>query len=207
MKRPVSIDLVIAGRDAAGVVECKAGSHEGDGDRVNADIDPSAVSDTEVEIEHQAEQQAPSSHGSLAAAEAWVVEGRPRVVDDQTLGPVADGVSLVDDSATEGDKADTTGDEDGVAKNFKMEPVFGIPEGGVGRFKGEQSAPRDVVGWVGHAEHVEGGKDQSPNTEEDQCRSINGHFAVQDVAGIVLAHELADWRTAFKHTERTNPWR
>lgn len=100
MKRFASIDLVIPGRDAAGVVQRKASSHEGDGDRINANINPSAVGDAEIEVENQAEQQAPGSHGALAAAEVWVVEGGPGVVDDQAFGPVAHGVALVHDSAT-----------------------------------------------------------------------------------------------------------
>ena len=58
---------------------------------------------------------------------------------------------------------------------------------------------------MGHAEHVQGGKDQTPNAEEDQGRSINGHFAVNGLAGFIVAHAHADWRTAFKHTEQSNP--
>ena len=200
-----SVDVLITGWHSAGVVQSESSCHEGDGDRIHADVDPTSVGDAKVEVESKAEQETPSGHGALATTEAWVVESRPCVVDEQPLGPVGNGVAFVYDSAAEDDEADAASDEDGVSEHFEMEPVLCVAKGSIGGLKGQQTAPRDVVSWVGHAEHVQGGKDQTPNAEEDQGRSINGHFAVNGLAGFIVAHALADWRTAFKHTEQSNP--
>ena len=59
-----------------------------------------------------------------------------------------------------------------------------------------------MVGRVCHAEHVEASKNQSPDAKEDRGRGISGHIAVHGLAGFIVAHALADWRTAFKHTEQ-----
>ena len=167
-ERLVSVDLLIAGWHAAGVVQSESSRHEGDGDRIHADVDPTSVGDAKVEVESKTEQQAPSGHGALSTTEAWVVESRPCVVDEQPLRPVCNGVALVHDSATKDDEADAASDEDGVAEHFEMEPILCVPEGSIGGLKGQQTAPRNMVSWMGHAEHVQGSKDQTPDAEEDQ---------------------------------------
>lgn len=166
-KRSLSIDFVIAGWCAAGVVQSESSGHEGDGDRIDANIDPALVSDTEVEVESEAEQKAPCGHRALTATETRVVECRPGIVDEQPFGPVSHVVSLVDNTGAEGDEADTASDEDGVSKYFEVETFYGRSEGWVGGFKGQEASPRNVVVLGRHAEHVEASKNQSPDAEED----------------------------------------
>ena len=200
-----SIDFVVAGWHSAGVVQSEPRSHESDGHGIDADVYPSLVGDTEVEVEGEAEQEAPSGHGALTATEAWVVESRPSIIDEQSFAPFGHGMTLVHGSSSEGDEGNTASDEDGVAEYFLVETVLCVAESRVGCFKGQQTSPRDVVGWVCHAEHVQSSKNQSPDAKEDQSRGINGHLAIRGLAGFIVAHVLADWRTAFKHTERSDP--
>ena len=110
------------------MVQSESSCHEGDGDRIHADVNPTSVGDAKVEVESKAEQETPSGHGALATTEAWVVESRPCVVDEQPLGPVGNGVAFVYDSAAEDDEADAASDEDGVSEHFEMEPVLASPK-------------------------------------------------------------------------------
>lgn len=136
-----SIDVLITGWYPAGVVQSESSCHQGDGHRIHADVNPTSVGDAKIEVESKAEQEAPSGHGALATTKAWVVESRPCVVDEQSLGPVGNGVAFVHDSAAEGDETDAASDEDGVAEHFEMEPVLGIAKGSIGGLKGQQTAP------------------------------------------------------------------
>ena len=120
------------------------------------------MGDSEVKVERKTEQEAPCSHGSLAAGHRGVVEGRPGVVDNEAAEPVCNGLLLVDGPGTEGDERCASGHEDGVAEHFELEAVFCFAKGCVGGFKGEQATPGDVVGRVNHAKHVQSGQDQSP---------------------------------------------
>ena len=123
------------------MIEGEARRHQSDEHRVNTNINPSAVADAEVEVERQAKQQAPSSHGALSTTQTWVVEGRPRVVDEQPLDPVGHGTVLVHGSGAEGDESEARCDEDGVSKHFKVESIFCFTKGGVGGFEGQEPSP------------------------------------------------------------------
>ena len=50
-----SIDFFITGWSTACVVQSKSSRHEGDGDQVDANINPSLVSDPEIEVETEPE--------------------------------------------------------------------------------------------------------------------------------------------------------
>ena len=208
-REPNSIDVFVARWDTAGVVQSNTCGHEGDGDRIHANIDPSLIGEAEVEVERQSEKKAPCSHGSLTTGHRRVVESRPCVVDDQATEPVHDRLLLIDGLRTQGDEASTSSDEDGVAKNFVVEAISGIAECGVGGFKGEQAAPRNVVGRVNHAKHVQHGQHQAPKANAYHNGRIQGHLSRGGLGGRIVAHGPCDLRTAFKHTEtadhRTKP--
>ena len=54
-----SVNLLIAGRSAAGMVQSKAGGHQRNADGVNADVNPSLVRNSEVEVEGKTKEKAP----------------------------------------------------------------------------------------------------------------------------------------------------
>ena len=204
-----SIDVFVAFGHTAGVVQSDSRRHQGDGDGVHTDVNPPLVGKSEVEVERQAEQEAPSSHGSLATGNRCVVEGRPGVVDDQTTEPISNGLALIDDLGPQSDETGASGDEDGVSENLVVETVFGITKGCVGRFEGKKAAPGDVIIGVNHANHVQHGQQQAPEAYAHHYGRVHGSL-FRVVPGVrIVAHGPCDLRTAFKHTEpavhRTNP--
>ena len=196
-----SVDVFVAGWNTTGVIQGDPGGHQCDGHGVDANVDPALVGDAKVEIESQAQQQAPSGHGSLATSDARVVQGGPGVVDDEAREPFFDRFSLVDLVDAQGDDADAPCHEHGVTEGFEMETVLGFPEGCVGGLKREQAAPRYVVGGVNHPEHVQEGQGQAPEAHAHHDGRIDGRVCSAGLAGRIVAHGPCDLRTAFKHTE------
>ena len=123
------------------MVQSKSSRHEGDGDRVDANINPTLVSNPEVEVETEPQKQAPCRECALSSSEGWVVEGWPGVVHDEALDPTTEFTTLTDDFATKSNQPCAGGDEDGVAERLKVESVLCLTEGGVGSFKREEPAP------------------------------------------------------------------
>lgn len=178
------------------MVEGKASSEQGDGDGVYANVHPARILDAVPEVERQANQQTPSGHGSLTTAHGSVVQGRPRVVDDEAADPAREVGSLTNDLAAENDEANAGEDEDGVTQHFEVEALKRFSKGSVRGFERQQTAPRNVLGWVSHAEHVEDGEQQSPSTEENHGGSVDRNGPVHFLRGLVrtsiVAHELGD---------------
>lgn len=136
-----SVDVFVAFWDSACVIQCETRGEESDGDGVHADVHPSDVLNTVPEIKRKTEQQAPSSRGALAPADGGVVQGLPRVVDDETTEPGLQVVGLVDGFQTKNHEGETGGDEDRVAQHFVVEPVNGVSKSSVGGFEGEKATP------------------------------------------------------------------
>lgn len=157
------------------MVERKSHGDQSDGHRVDAHINPSGMKDAEIEVEGKADEQAPGGRGSLTSTNRDVVESRPRVVDEQSFEPRWDITVLVDGLQAESNESKTGDQEHGVAHDFVVEPVNGFTEGSVRRFKGQQSAPRNMLRWMGHAKHVEGCKKHAPCAEENHGWSVHGN--------------------------------
>ncbi len=51
------------------MVQTEASGHESDGDRINANVNPTLMGDAEVKVETEAEKQAPSCGCSLTASQ------------------------------------------------------------------------------------------------------------------------------------------
>ena len=136
-----SIDFLIAWWCTAGVVQGESRCYEGDADGVNAHIDPTLMSDTEVHVETESEEQAPSRGGSLATCERGVVESWPRVVDEQAFDPITEFTVFTDHFAAKSNQASAGDNEDGVAEQLKVKTFYRWTEGGIGRLKREKSAP------------------------------------------------------------------
>jgi hypothetical protein len=177
------------------VVQGEPGRDQGNGDGVHAHVHPAGVLDAVPEVERQADQQAPRSERALATAHGGVVEGGPGVVDNEATNPVGEVGPLTDDLAAVGDEADASQNEDRVAQDFEVEAINGLSESGVGGFEGQQTAPRNVLSGVGHAEHVEDGQEQAPCADEDHGGSVDGNRPVHFLGGLVrtsiVAHGLA----------------
>lgn len=190
-----SVDVFVAFRNSACVVQCETRCEESDGHGVHADVHPSDVLNAVPEVKRKTEQQAPSGRGALAPAHGGVVQGRPGVVDDEATEPSPQVVGFVDGFQAKNHERETSGDENRVTKHFVMEPVNGFSKSSVGGFEREQATPRDVLRRVGHAEHVEDGEQDTPCAEEDHGRCIDrcGPSRVSGCLGLNgVAHGLGD---------------
>ena len=137
----------------------------------------------------------------MTTSEAGIVERGPCVVDEEPSNPRSDVASFVDAPRTDRDHQNADGDEYGVAHRLKVETVLGGSERCVGGFKREQTSPRNVVGGVNSADHVQDCEDQSPDTDEHQTGRVCGNTLGRRLAGVIVAHGAGESRTAFKHTE------
>ena len=191
------------------MVQCKPRPHQGDGDGVNAHVHPTRVLNAEPEVEGDTGEQAPCSEGSLSSTDGKVVEGGPSVVVDKALEPSGDVASLTDGLQSKGDHGNACDEKNRVAQGLEVETIDGVTKGSVGGFKRQQSSPRYMLVRQRHAEHVEESKENTPCAHEDHGRSVNRNWAVHFFRGVratnVVAHAIADWSGAFKHTEGNRP--
>lgn len=129
------------------MIESKASCDKSDGDGINANIHPSAVVDSEPQVEHKSQKKTPCRHCSLSTANRWVSKSSPCVVDNQGISPLGNSSGFVDGFHPKSDHCKTNCDEDCVAEDFIMESIDSVSECRICCFKGEQPSPRYVLDW------------------------------------------------------------
>lgn len=129
------------------MIESKASCDKSDGDGINANIHPSAVVDSEPQVKYKSQKKTPSRHCSLSTANRWVSKGSPGIVDNQGSSPLGNSSGLVNGFHSESNHCEASCNEYSVAKNFIVESISCGSKCRVCGFKGQQTSPRNVLGW------------------------------------------------------------